>query len=363
MSVKKLQQKLRQTIIIAKTGSMPRRRHSRRLPWRFDRGETRGYVGRLVPKRPDAFHMESAMKTLAVLASLCGLLLAAPLLHAAEHGNDVVRVGQAIDVGPNEAVGDAVCVGCSIRIAGRAGGDLVAVGGSVHVDGTVQGDTVVVGGNLRLGPGAVIHGDVSLVGGKLQRDPGAQIGGEVSNPSLPGGVGGLALILLAPLIFLLVIGVVICVLCVAVLGERRIETIVQALRQHTGLSLLAGLGVIISFVILVGAFHWAGPLAPLVFIALSLGMVALAIVGYAGVSAWIGHNLAPSAGLMGAVIAGAVLVGVLQAIPLLGAFAITIFGLLALGGAALSGMGTNPEWLSQRISNRPAPPASAAGVR
>ena len=307
--------------------------------------------------------LESAMKTLAVLATLCGLLLAAPLLHAAEHGNDMVRVGKSIDVGPDEAVGDAVCIGCSIRIAGRARGDLVAVGGSVQVDGTVQGDTVVVGGNLRLGPGAVIHGDVSLVGGKLQRDPSAQIGGEVSNPSLPGGAGALALILLGPLIFLLVIGVVLCALCVAVLGERRIETVVQALRQHTGLGILAGLGVIISFVILVGAFHWAGPLAPLVFIALSLGMVALAIVGYTGVSAWIGHNLAPSAGLMGAVIAGAVLVGVLQAIPLLGAFAITIFGLLALGGAALSGMGTNPEWLSQRISNRPAPPASATGAR
>ncbi|HKW26369.1 MAG TPA: hypothetical protein VJN48_11335, partial [Terriglobales bacterium] len=113
------------------------------------------------------------MRTLALLASLCGLLLAAPFLHAAEHGSDVVRVGKSIDVGPDEAVGDAVCVGCSIRIAGRARGDLVAVGGSVQVDGTVQGDTVVVGGNLRLGPGAIVHGDVSLVGGKLQRDPSA----------------------------------------------------------------------------------------------------------------------------------------------------------------------------------------------
>jgi len=149
---------------------------------------------------------------------------------------------------------------------------------------------------------------------------------------------------------------------VTLLGVEATTEKVQALHQHTGLGLLAGVGVVVGFVILVGAFHWAGPLAPLVFIALSLGMVALAIVGYAGVSAWIGHNLAPHAGLMGAVIAGAVLVGVLQAIPLLGAFAITIFGLLALGGAALSGMGTDPEWLSQRISNRPAPPASATGA-
>jgi hypothetical protein len=93
-------------------------------------------------------------------------------------------------------------------------------------------------------------------------------------------------------------------------------------------------------------------------------MIVLAIVGYAGVSAWVGHGLAPAAGLMGAVVAGAILVGVLQAIPLLGVFAILIFGLLALGGAALSGLGTDAEWLSQRLFSRPAtPPASAAGGR
>jgi len=57
-------------------------------------------------------------------------------------------------------------------------------------------------------------------------------------------------------------------------------------------------------------------------------------------------------------------VGVLQAIPLLGIFAIAAFGLLALGGAALSGMGTDPEWLAQRLSSRTAtPPASVAGGR
>src|SRR5579864_9371818 len=113
------------------------------------------------------------MKTLVVLAAFCGLLLASSQLHAAsaEHGNDRVQIGKSIYVAPNEAVGDVVCVGCSIHIAGRAGGDLVAVGGTVEVDGTVQGDAVVVGGNMRLGPGAVVHGDVTLVGGKLRRDP------------------------------------------------------------------------------------------------------------------------------------------------------------------------------------------------
>src|SRR5437763_595335 len=99
----------------------------------------------------DARKPVAAMKTFALVATFCGLLQFCPSLNAADtsakHGNDMVRVGKSIDVGPNEAVGDAVCVGCSIHIAGRAGGDVVAVGGSVQVDGTVQGDVVVVGGN------------------------------------------------------------------------------------------------------------------------------------------------------------------------------------------------------------------------
>jgi len=308
------------------------------------------------------------MKIFGMLLVVCGLLLVSSCLHAtdvsAEHGNDMVHVGKAIDVGPNEALGDAVCIGCSIHIAGRGNGDLVAVGGNVQVDGSVQGDAVVVGGNLRLGPGAVIHGDASVVGGKILRDPTARIEGEVSSPSVLGNASGLALILLVPFLFMLVVGVVLSVLCVAVLGERRIEIMVQALRRNTGLALLAGLGALAGFVVLNAVFHWAGPLGPLVFIGLSLGMIVLAIVGYAGVSAWVGHGLAPAAGLMGAVVAGAILVGVLQAIPLLGVFAILIFGLLALGGAALSGLGTDAEWLSQRLFSRPAtPPASAAGGR
>ena len=308
------------------------------------------------------------MKSYSLLAILGSLLVIAPCLRAAdvstEHGKDVVRVGSSISVGPDEVVGDAVCVGGSIHMAGMASGDLVAVGGSVQVDGTVRGDVVVVGGSLRLGPAAVVHGNVSLVGGKLQRDPAAKVAGEVSNVPMMGSAGGLAMLLFGPFLFMLVVGVVLSVLCMAVVGERRIETIVTALRQHTGLGLLAGLGVVAGFVVLVAVFHWTGPLAPLIWVLLCLALLGTAILGYTGVSAWVGHGLARNAGPMGALIAGALLVVVLQAVPVLGIFAVTIFGLLALGGAALSGLGSDPEWLAQRLSNRAAiPPAGAAGGR
>ena len=306
------------------------------------------------------------MRSIGFYVALCGLLLSSAYLQAsdvsAEHGNDVVHVGNTINVAPGESVGDAVCVGCSIHVAGRATGNLVAVGGNVQVDGTVAEDVVAVGGNVRLGPGALIHGDATVVGGRLQRDPSAKIDGEVSNPSVTVHGGSLLLILLVPFLIMLLVGVVLSVLCVAVLGEGRIETMVAALRRHAGLAFLAGVGVLVGFVILVAVFHWTGPLSPLISLALFVALVALAIVGYAAVSAWIGHGLAPQAGMMGAVIAGAVLVGILQAIPVLGLFAICIFGLLALGGAALSGVGTRPEWLAERLSNRPvAPRATGAG--
>ncbi len=306
------------------------------------------------------------MRAIGLFVALCGLLLSSAGLEAADvstkRGNDVVQIGKSISVAPGESVGDAVCVGCSIHVAGRATGDLVAVGGNVQVDGTVDGDTVAVGGNLRLGPGGLIHGEATVVGGKLQRDPTSRIDGEVSNPSITVHGGTLALLLLVPLLIMLLVGVVLSVLCVAILGERRIETIVGALRRHAGLAFLAGLGVLVGFVILVAVFHWTGPLSPMISLALFVALLVLGVVGYAGVSAWVGHGLAPASGLMGAVIAGAVLVGVLQAIPVLGLFAIVLFGFWALGGAALSGLGTHPEWLAERLSNRPvAPRATGAG--
>ncbi|HEU5336442.1 MAG TPA: polymer-forming cytoskeletal protein [Terriglobales bacterium] len=308
------------------------------------------------------------MRVIGLFVAFCGLLLTSAGLEAsdvsAKHGNDVVQIGKSISVGPGESVGDAVCVGCSIHVAGRATGDLVAVGGSVQVDGTVDGDTVAVGGNLRLGPGSLIHGDVTVVGGKLQRDPSSRVDGEISNPSMMVHGGTLALILLVPFLVMLLVGVVLSVLCVAVVGEQRIETIVSALRRHAGLAFLAGLGVLAGFVVLVVVFHWTGPFSPMISLALFVALLVLAVVGYAGVSAWVGHSLAPASGVMGAVIAGAVLVGVLQAIPFLGLFAIILFGFWALGAAALSGLGTRPEWLAERLSNRPvAPRATTAGGR
>ena len=57
----------------------------------------------------------------------------------------------------------------------------------------------------------------------------------------------------------------------------------------------------------------------------------LAVVGYAGISFWVGHGMASRAGPLVAVLLGAVLITILQPIPIVGWLAGFIFFMMALG--------------------------------
>jgi len=120
---------------------------------------------------------------------LCLLLcvVGAPSLMLAKGGEtDRVHFLQSIDVGPDEEVGDVVCILCSIRMRGTSSGDAVAVLGSVWVTGSVEGDAVAVGGSVRLAEDATVGGDAVGVGGGVSRHPNASVKGNVVSESGPG---------------------------------------------------------------------------------------------------------------------------------------------------------------------------------
>jgi cytoskeletal protein CcmA (bactofilin family) len=283
------------------------------------------------------------------------LITALPLRADRKDSKDRVQFGSSIEVRADETAGDIVCIGCSIHIAGQVTGDVVAVGGSVAVDGSVQGDVVVVGGGLRLGPGAVIEQDATIVGGRLDRDPGATIKGDVAQQHFPLS-GHLGMLLIVPLLIAVVFGVLLVVVCYLILGQRRVEIMAASLRTHAGSALLAGVGVLVGFLVLLFIFHWTGPLNAVVGLFLSIAIFVATIVGYTGLSAWVGRGLSASMAPLGAVILGAIVIGLLQAIPLLGLIPALLFSLFALGSVALSGFGTSPDWLSQHFSSHPSPP-------
>jgi hypothetical protein len=126
------------------------------------------------------------------------VLATAALPAAAKSGssNDRVQFGSSINVSEDEEVGDLVCIGCSIRVAGTCG-DIVAIGGRIELEGHAKGDVVAVGGGVRLGENAQVGGDVVTIGGQLARSNGSEVGGEIVSQ---GGGYVFPLLIIVPLI-------------------------------------------------------------------------------------------------------------------------------------------------------------------
>lgn len=287
------------------------------------------------------------------------LLLVASFATASEASEDRVQVGHDILVGRGETVTDVVCVGCSIHIEGTANGDLVAVAGHIHVEGKVRGDAVAVGGDVKLGSEAEVGGDIVNSGGRIVRDPGATVRGQiVSPPGIPLAGGGLAGMLLFSFVLSLLLGFILVTLCFFLAGQRRIQTIARTVGERAGPSILTALGAVLGAVIL---FLIVSLIQPMRFLVAALVGVALAgtlVMGYTGLSSWLGQHLSRTAAPLGAVLIGAALITLLQMIPFLGLLAFVLFFPLSLGSAVLSGYGTSPDWLARQFAPHTLTPPS-----
>ncbi len=320
-----------------------------------------------------------------ILLTVLSLGFAQPL--AAQH--ERVMVGEDIFVGANESLREVVCIGCSIRVEGYTrevvaiGGNIevagnarevvaiggsievtgqtrrevVAIGGDVTVSGSVGRELVAVFGSVNLLDGASVAHDVVSVGGHVRGVDRAKIGGSVQSvqPFLPAIRFGFLLLLAIFLIAGLVVQPLLAVLCHAILGERRVWVLAETTRSRAGLSFLLGLGMVFGSFML-SIFGALNPfLAPLLSFPFWMLFFVLLVVGYTGISYWVGRSLVSTAGAMAATLLGAVLVTILQLIPVLGWMAFCVFSLMAMGSALLSGFGTATDWLIKRERLDPIP--------
>ncbi|MFQ5696315.1 MAG: hypothetical protein ACE5HB_10030, partial [Terriglobia bacterium] len=312
------------------------------------------------------------------LASLLVLTTAS----AVRAQDDRVQFGQAIVIEAGESAADAICFGCSILVRGRlsgdavafggriqvegsVGADVVAFGGSLDINGSVGADAVAVGGSVRLGPNAEVENDVAAVGGRVERDPQAKVGGQVtSGGPMPVSMGGLFGLVVFFFVGAAVINLVLVLLGYLIAGQRRVETLAGTVRERAGLALLAGMGVVVGAVALFITSAFLGWVAAIVAPLVALALFVTLVAGYTGLSAWLGRVVAPTIAPLLAVLLGAVLITLLQFIPLVGFFAFLAFGLLALGSATLSGYGTAADWLPRQFAPRTSgPPASPPAAR
>jgi len=134
------------------------------------------------------------------------------ILAAVAPGNMFARSGervqffQNINIGQDEEVDSAVCMFCSIHVAGKSG-DTVAILGDIVIDGTATGDVVSVGGGIKVGEDASVAGDAVAIGRGLYKDQGAVIKGDQVSQSGPlvyfGLFLGLFVIPLLPIILII----------------------------------------------------------------------------------------------------------------------------------------------------------------
>ncbi len=316
---------------------------------------------------------------------LIRMLVMTAVLSAGLSAAERVMVGDDIFIGPDEHLDEVVCVGCSIRIEGSAGeavaiggniyvnggsvrsdmvaiagsihvegevdGDMVAVLGSVDIDGTAGGDVVAVLGPIKLRDGASIGGDAVSVLSAIERGSSTSISGDiVETVNLrPLAISGAVIFLVLFLVFGLALWPFVSFVSFAIMGQTRAETLASTVSQRAGMCFLIGVGFWFAAIVL-------GVFVPFVFFwlpgletAYTMAFFVVAAVGYTGVSLWVGRGLIKGGTGMGATILGAILITVIQLIPLIGWFiAWPIFGFLSIGAAVLSGFGTSVDWLLPR---------------
>jgi hypothetical protein len=295
------------------------------------------------------------------------LFLLTVLLPAALRADsDRVMVGEDIYVAEGEELENVVCFGCSIRVEGKAH-DAVAFGGSIEVTGEVNdavsfaggldvrgkvnGDAVVLFGSTRVRDGGRIDGDaVSILGSVRAQDSGSVGGDIVSSESwAPIALSGVVIGLIIFLVAGIVIQPLLVLLCFVLLGERRIAVLAETARRRSGMSFLIGIALCIGSFI----FSIAAAMTPIISLQIPFGLImfCVLVVGYAGVSYWVGRGMLPRSGALAAAILGAVLVTIIQLIPIVGQIAFLIFSMMALGSAVLSGFGTSIDWLAERTNH------------
>jgi hypothetical protein len=265
--------------------------------------------------------------------------------------NDSVQVGGSVTVQTNQTVNDAV-----------------AVWGNVTVMGHVQGDAVAVGGSVNLFPGSRVDGDVVAIGGKVNRQPGAIVGGQVTGigPSFtiptPHGPTSFPFSwpFLWPLwnplaIFILVVASIFHVvisLIAAALFPDRVETIGSTVLEKPGITLLYGFVgylVVLPLTLLLIVTCIGIPLVPVELVLL----LAIKIMGRTGVGLAVGRKVGvgfnhPISSTISAVLVGALIIGFIQLIPLLGSLVALVLGMFGFGAVIMTGFGASSNWFANR---------------
>lgn len=209
-------------------------------------------------------------------------------------------------------------------------GDVVTFGGEITLSGSVTGDIVAIGGGIRVAPTA-------QVGGRRRR----------SRRLRPRWQGAAALTACYA-VMIAIFG--------AILRRVRLENISAAFSRHALRTFLTGivaLGLVTGLLFLASQFGHCGNWVILITLIVA---VILFAAGLAAIAYWLGQTILQRS-TAGALATGALLLVMLQLIPLVGTFVASLLFVFAVGATVLSAFKT--RW---RTSIASPPPRDPAGL-
>jgi hypothetical protein len=276
--------------------------------------------------------------------------------------NFVLKSGETLD-------GDLVVIGGELGIdtGARVKGDIVVIGGGLRLDGETTGSAVVIGGTVAVGERAVVSHDIVTLGGAFQRAEGARIGGDIitnlplpsidlpnraatsapptpPEPSVHFDLGPLAV---AAGVFFQALGLAALGMLLSAFLHPQLDRVADALSGQPIIAGSIGLLTIIATAIAAVVLAITLILIPvalaiviLLVVAWLFGVVALGLAVGDRISRALNRTWEPvvAAGVGSFMLA--IAVGLVNSIPCVGWLAPTVVGLLALGAAVITLLGT-----------------------
>jgi hypothetical protein len=231
----------------------------------------------------DLEHLEDSLKV-----KIPKIEISAPKIHVRSGGEDIVKFGKDVVVEASETIDGSVVVIC----------------GNLEVKGTVNEDAVSICGDVKVDSTGVIEGSVVSVGGEIRKENGATVRGQKTTVNIgpkgvfrftpfAGGIYGFAFIArIIKIIFFLFIGIV-----VISIAPRHVTKVKERINQDFFKCALIGFvgEILILPVFLLLIITIIG--IPLAILVEPLLVVATFVLGYTGVSYFIGEKLKSSTSL------------------------------------------------------------------
>jgi hypothetical protein len=289
-------------------------------------------------------------KILAIPVLLACAISAAAISAPPKNPHDRIQFFQDIIVDANDTANVVQCFGCNVHVRGHVTGDIITGGGSIYISGPVDGDAAAIGGHINVNSGGELQGKALAIGGyvtsngsgKLDRTPVAFPYAILPGQYRPTPRG---------MIILTVVNLLLIAIACAILRPKRVDNTAWTIWNRKNMVLLMGIAALFIAWGFESMGEHLGPAEDAADMFLGFVIVVVGTAGATGLGRLIGGVAFPGLPSIRATLAGIFALTMLEIVPILGFFVLTIGLMIAVGAAIVSGFGASAVPSAEEVAH------------